>query len=167
MWGQCLGHKRATMWPFLGKGATGFFQKIKILHGASLGTLIKIHEEHSWRTMCGPCFGHKRAIFWSFLGKGDYGIHKNCEIWHQASLGTLIIIQEEPNLKDHARTMFWPWKGHILVISRKRGWWDTSRIVKFCMDHPLADWLWFMKNQLEEPCEDPVLAIKGLYFGNF
>ena len=28
-------------------------------------------------------------------------------------------------------------KGHIVAISRERGLWDTPRIVKFGMDHPM------------------------------
>ena len=59
--------------------------------------------------------------------------------------------------------MFWPWKGHILAISRKRGLWDTPRNMKFGMEHPWAHWLWFRKNQFEGPCEDHVLAIKGIH----
>ena len=42
IWGQCLGHKRATLWPFLGEGATGFTRQSEIWHRASLGTLITL-----------------------------------------------------------------------------------------------------------------------------
>ena len=123
--------------------------------------------------MWGPCFGHKRAIFWPFLEKGDYGIHQ--ELWNLAwSIpGHIDYDSGRTNLKDHVRTMFWPQKGHIpcedyvvtikghiLAISRKKGLWDTSRFVKFGMDHPWAHWSWFRKNQFEGPGEDHLLAIK-------
>ena len=66
------------------------------------------------------------------------GYTQNCEIWQGAFLGTLILIQEKNNLKDHMRTMFWPYKGHILAISRKKGLLETLRIVKFGVEHPWA-----------------------------
>ena len=87
----------------------------EILHGASLGTLIKIQEEPIWRTMWGPCFGHKRAIFWPFLGKGDYGIHP--ELWNLALSIPWHMDQDSgrTNLKDRVKTMFWQLSGHILA----------------------------------------------------
>ena len=51
--------------------------------------------------------------------------------------------------------------GHILAIPRNSGLWDTPRIVKFGMEHPLAHWLRFRKNKFWRPCEDHVLAIKS------
>ena len=145
----------------------GYTQNCEICHGPSLETLIMIQEEKIWRTIWGPCFGHKRAIFGPFLGKGDYWIH--LEWWNLAwsILGHIDYDSGRTNLKDHVKTIFWPWKGHILAISRKRGWWDTTRIVKFCMEHPWAQWLWLRKKQFEGPCEDHVLAVKGPYFGHF
>ena len=40
-----MGHKRATLWTFLGKEAAGFSQPSEIWHGASIGKLVKIQEE--------------------------------------------------------------------------------------------------------------------------
>ena len=51
---------------------------------------------------------------------------------------TLHYYSGKTNLKDHVRTMFWPLKGNILAIFRKRGHWDTPRFVKFGMDHTWA-----------------------------
>ena len=160
-------HVRTMFWPFLGKRATGLTQQSEIWHGASLGTLIMIQEKTIWRTMWGPCFGHKRALFWPFLGKGDYGIHP--EFWHLAWIIPRHIDYDSrrTNLKEHMRTMFWSYEVHILAISRKRGQWDTPRILKFGMDHPWEHWLWFRKNQFEGPCEDHFLVITGPYFGHF
>ena len=42
-----------------------------------------------------------------------------------------------------------------------------ARTLKFGIEHPWAHWSKFRKNQFEGPCEDPVLAIKGPYFGHF
>ena len=50
-----------------------------------------------------------------------------------------------------------------MARSRKRGVWDTHRIVKFGMDHPWGHWLWFRKSQFEGPCEDH----KRVIFGHF
>ena len=120
--GPCFSNKRAVFWPFLGKGATGYTQQCQILHGTSLGTLIKIQEEPMIRTMWGPCIGHKRAMFLPFLGKGATGYTQKCEIWHGTSVGILIKIQEEPIRMTmcgpcfgHKRVMFWPFlvKGAI------------------------------------------------------
>ena len=117
--------------------------------------------------MWGPCFSHKRVIFWPFLGLVDYGIHP--ELWKLAwsipghieyDSGTL-------NSKDHVRTMFWPYKGHILAISRKSGLMDTPRNMKFGMDHPWEHWLLFRKKKFEGPYEDHVLAMKGPHFCHF
>ena len=92
-------------------------QDSEIYHEASLGTLIMIQEEPIWRTMWGPCFGHERAIFWPFLEEGDYEIHP--EFWNLAwSIpGHINYDSGRTNLKDHVRTMFWPWKGHILACN--------------------------------------------------
>ena len=145
----------------------GNTKNCEICHGPSLKTWIMIQEEPIWRTMGGTTFGHKRAIFWPFLGKGDNGIHP--ELWNLAwSIpGYNDYDSGRTTLKDHLRTMFWPYKGHILAISRKRAQWDTPRIVKFGMEHLLAHRLWFRKNQYAGPCEDHVLAIKGPYLGHF
>ena len=120
-----------------------------------------IQEGPIWRTMWGPCFGHKRAIFWPFPGKEDYRIHP--EIWNLAwSIpGHIDYDSGRTNLKNHVRTMFWPWKGHVLAIFRKRGLWDSPRIVKFGMEHPWACRLWLRKNKFWGPCEDYVFAING------
>ena len=117
--------------------------------------------------MWGPYFGHKRAIFWPFLGEGHYEIHP--ELWNLVwSIPRHIDYESgRTNWKDHVRTMFWPYKGHILAVSRKMALWDTPRIVKFGMEHPGAHWIWFRNNQYEGPCEDHVLAIKGPHFGHF
>ena len=114
--------------------------------------------------MWGPCFVHKRALFWQFLGKGDYGVHP--EFWSLAWIIPRHIDYDSRrnNLKEQVRTMFWPWRGHILAISREKGLWDTPRIVKFGMEHPWAHWSWFRKNQFEGPCEAHVFALKGPYF---
>ena len=165
MWGPCFGHKRATFWPFLRKGTTGYTWQCEIWHGTSLGTLIKIQEEPIWRTMWGPCFGHKRATFWPFLGKGATGYTQQCEIGHGTSLGTLIKIQEELIL----RTMWGPCFGHkraIFWLFIGKGLQDTPSFVKFCMEHPLEHWLRFRKNQFVRSYEDLVLAIKEPYFGH-
>ena len=82
------------VWPFLGKGATGYTHKCEIWHETSLGTLIKIQEEPILRTMLGPCFGHKSAKFWPILEKGAIGYTLQCQTWHGASLGTSIKIKE-------------------------------------------------------------------------
>ena len=143
----------------------GYTKNCEIWHGASLGTLI-IQEESIWRTIWGPSFGHKRAIFWPFLGKWKMGYTQKCEIWHRAFPGIFIKIQEEKIW----RAIWGPYfghEGHILAISKKGGLWDTTRIVKFGMEHSLALWFWFKENQFEGPCEDHVLAIKGPYFGHF
>ena len=106
MWGPCLGHKRATLWPFLGEGATGFSQQSEIWHGASLGTLIRIQRTHL-KDQVRTNFCHKRAIFLQFLGKGDYGIHP--EFWNLAwSIPGHIDYQSgSTNLRDYV----WAIKG--------------------------------------------------------
>ena len=145
----------------------GYTQNCEIWHVASLGTYIMIQEEPIWRTMWGPCFGHKRAIVWPILRKGYYWIHP--KLWNLAWTipGHSDYDSGRTNLKEHVRTMFWPWKGHILSISRKSGLWDTPGIVKFGMDPPLEHLLWFRNNQFEGPSEVQVLAVKGPYFGHF
>ena len=65
MWWPCLGHKRVTLWPFLGKGAKGFSQKSEFWHWASLGTLIKVQEDFIRSTMFNL---NKASIFMPHLG---------------------------------------------------------------------------------------------------
>ena len=117
--------------------------------------------------MWGPCFGHKRAIFWPFLGKRDYGIHP--ELWNfTLSLpGHIDYDSGRTIVKDHVKTFFWPWNGHILAIFRKRGWWDTPRSVKFGMEHPCAHWLWFRKTNSKDHVRIMFWTEKGPYFGHF
>ena len=64
----------------------GYTQQCEIWHGTSLGTLIKIQEEPTLRTIRGPYFCHKRAMLRPFLGKGATGYTQQCEIWHGTSL---------------------------------------------------------------------------------
>ena len=145
----------------------GYTQKCDIWHIASLGTLIMIQEATIWKTMWGPCFGHKRAIFRPFLGKGDYGIHP--ELWNLAwsipghidyNSGRTIWRPIWGQCFGHKRAIFCP-------FLEKRGLRDTPRIVKFGMEQPWAQWLWFRKSQFEGPGEYHVWAIKGSYFGHF
>ena len=135
--------------------------------------MVKFGIGHPWahwlwfrKNQCeGPCEDHVLAIKGTYFShlweRGIMGYTQNCEIWHGSSLGTLIMIHEEPIWW----TMFWPWEGHVFAISRKRGLWDTHRIVKFGMKHPCVHQLWFRKNQYKGPCEEHVLAIKGQFFG--
>ena len=52
--------------------------------------------------------------------------------------------------------IFWPFPGKGLEI--------TPSNLKFDMEHPWARGLRFKKRQIEGPCEDHVLAIKGHIF---
>ena len=115
----------------------------------------------------GPGLGHKRAMFRPFLEKGATGYTKQCEIWHGTSLGTLIKIQEELISMNiwgpyfgHKKAIFCPFLG-------KEGYgiqpklWNLAWSIPGHIDYDLG------KRQCEGPCEDHVLAIKGLYFGHF
>ena len=147
----------------------GYTQNCEIWHGVSLGTMIKIQEEPIGRTMWGPCFGHKGPYFGHFYGKGTMWYTQNCEIWHGVSLGKLIMIEEETIWRtmwgpcfSHKRPIFWPFLGKLKISVN-----IDARNLKFGMEHPWANWLGFMKNQFEGPCEDHYVAIKGPYFGHF
>ena len=45
MLGPCFCHKRIILWPYSGKGATGYTLQCEIGHGTSLGTMITIVKE--------------------------------------------------------------------------------------------------------------------------
>ena len=108
----------------------GYTQNCEIWRGSSLGTLIMIQEDLSWRTRWGPCFVHKMAIFWPFLGNWTMVYTQNSKVWHGVFLGTLIMIQEEPiwgtmwgPYFGHIRVIFWPFLGLLIhwVVKWKTG----------------------------------------------
>ena len=148
MWGPCLDHNRAILWPFLGMGATRYSHQCEIWHDISLGLFFRIQEEPIWRVMWEPCLGHKKAISWPFPGKGTRAYTPQFQIWHGASLDTWIEIQEDI-LKDHVRTLWWLE--------------DTSSYMKFGMEQPWAQQLRFRTIQFEGQCWDYVFVIKGPY----
>ena len=123
--------------PFL-----GIEDYCEVWHGLSLETLTMIQEEPIWRTMWGPYFGHKRAIFWPFLGRGNYGMHP--ELWNLAwSIpGHINYDSGRTNPRDHVRTMFWPKKGHISAIFRKRELWNTPRILIMIQEKTIWKTIW-------------------------
>ena len=136
MWGPSFGHERAISWPLLGKGDDGIHQELWYLAWSIPGHIDYDSGWTNWGTRWGPGFGHKRAIFLPFLGKGEYGIHP--EFWNLAwSIpGYIDYDSGRINLKDHVLAI----NGPYLAISKKRGLWDTPKIVKFGMEHPGAHW---------------------------
>ena len=78
-------------------GATEYTQKWEILHGRSLGTLIKTQEELILRT-----------IFWPFIGKGGDRIHPELLNLAWSIPGHIDYDSGKNNFKEHVRTVFWP-----------------------------------------------------------
>ena len=60
-------------------------------------------------------------MFWPFLRKGTTAYTQQCEIWGVTSLGTMIRFRKNKfkgPFEDHVLAI----KGHVLAISRNRGY---------------------------------------------
>ena len=114
--------------------------------------------------MWGPCEDHVLAIkgpyFSHFYEKIAIGYTQQCEIWHGTSLGTLIKIQEPSILRTmwgpcfgHKGVMFWAFLGKVATgyTQHCEIWHGTS----------LGTLIKIQEEQIEEPGENNVLAIKG------
>ena len=57
-----MSHKKAVIWTFLAKWATGHTKQCEICHEAFPGTFMKTQVGPIKRTKQGPCLGNKKAM---------------------------------------------------------------------------------------------------------